>query len=225
MHTIQCFRKDKVNGIILICLEQPRWENWMHFIVTVRVKLRGFGEVTSICFYSVALHPIPWQMEKISGYVSIQLIPQVPRLRILTNWLINFSLASCQYKKQIFVLFANFSLELWQIDWNSFSVSLLNSKLQLNKIMPKSTSVLMKASIICKWLLKYIQLNIYTFINSVKKHFSFQICQNNFFSFLLICQNNFHTSNFHWSQIPWSSGIFTRQRKKKKMCRHWNVMD
>ena len=122
MHTIQCFRKDKVNGIILICLEQPRWENWMHFIVTVRVKLRGFGEVTSICFYSVALHPIPWQMEKISGYVSIQLIPQVPRLRILTNWLINFSLASCQYKKQIFVLFANFSLELWQIDWNSFSV-------------------------------------------------------------------------------------------------------
>ena len=119
---IQCFRKDKVNGIILICLEQPRWENWMHFIVTVRVKLRGFGEVTSICFYSVALHPIPWQMEKISGYVSIQLIPQVPRLRILTNWLINFSLASCQYKKQIFVLFANFSLELWQIDWNSFSV-------------------------------------------------------------------------------------------------------
>ena len=26
--------------------------------VTVRVKLRGFGEVTSICFYSVGLHPI-----------------------------------------------------------------------------------------------------------------------------------------------------------------------
>ena len=46
----------------------------------------------------------------------------------------------------------------------------------------------------------------------------FEICQNNFFSFALICQNNFHTSNFHWSWIPWSSGIFTRGRKKKKCC-------
>ena len=47
----------------------------MHFIVTVRVALRGFGEVTSICFYSVAAAHRPIvtnRVEQISGYVYVQ---------------------------------------------------------------------------------------------------------------------------------------------------------
>ena len=59
----------------------------MHFILTVRVKLRGFGKVTSICFYSLAHRMLTNRRGQFFGIVSSQLI--------------NFSF----WKKNIFLLF------------------------------------------------------------------------------------------------------------------------
>ena len=46
----------------------------MHFILTVRVKLRGFGKVTSICFYSLAHRMLTNRRGQFFGNVSSQLI-------------------------------------------------------------------------------------------------------------------------------------------------------
>ena len=60
----------------------------MHFILTVRVKLRGFGKVTSICFYSLAHRMLTNRRGQFFGNVSSQLI--------------NFSF----WRRKIFLLFS-----------------------------------------------------------------------------------------------------------------------
>ena len=86
----------------------------MHFILTVRVALRGFGEVTSICFYSVSHRIVTNRLRQNSGYVSIQLIHfdagTCPKncYKFINNLFAADAVCSCI--KQIFVLVAKKNL-------------------------------------------------------------------------------------------------------------------
>ena len=74
-------RWDNQNLIPNYFMQNISWSNFskspqisMHFILTVRVKLRGFGKVTSICFYSLAHRMLTNRRGQFFGNVSSQLI-------------------------------------------------------------------------------------------------------------------------------------------------------
>ena len=116
-------RWDNQNLIPNYFMQNISWSNFskspqisMHFILTVRVKLRGFGKVTSICFYSLAHRMLTNRRGQFFGNVSSQLIN-------FSFWKKNIFLLFCPHlPKQLLYLEIHWS----QIHWSSGILRLLN---------------------------------------------------------------------------------------------------
>ena len=129
-------------------MQNISWSNFskspqisMHFILTVRVKLRGFGKVTSICFYSLAHRMLTNRRGQFFGNVSSQLIN-------FSFWKKNISFVPPSFAETTFIprnpLISN-SLELWYFDtwkklWKTDRVETLK-QLQYSNAFPLSFSI------------------------------------------------------------------------------------
>ena len=112
-------RWDNQNLIPNYFMQNISWSNFskspqisMHFILTVRVALRGFGKVTSICFYSLAHRMLTNRRGQFFGNVSSQLIN-------FSFWKKYISFVPPSFAETTFIprnpLISN-SLELWYFD-------------------------------------------------------------------------------------------------------------